>query len=377
MNNTAGIIFSNLNDNTLSRLTADRTVAAIPFACRYRLVDFSLSNMVNANISNISIVTNYNYRSLSNHIGSGKDWDLARRSGGINLVSPYQNANASIAKLYAGHLEALKSMTNFINDLKEENIILADCDTIFNIDLKDVIRQHEESGANLTIITSKCKETWTSKTSRLLVKADESMKVIDLVMGDKYNPGTPDVSLNVYVMKTLYLRKLLTESLARNYNGLTRDIMLREYRSGKYNIYRYNGYNAFVSSFRDYYNYSIELTINEKARNSLFGVRTRPIYTNVHNSNPAMYRDGADVKDSMIADGCIIEGAVENSILFRNVRIAKGAVVKNSIIFNGGIIGENANINCVVTDKNVVIGDNRVLSGHFTMPFFIGKNQRV
>lgn len=377
MNSTAGIVFSNLNDNTLSRLTEDRTVAAIPFACRYRLVDFGLSNMVNANISNISIVTNYNYRSLTNHIGSGKDWDLARRSGGINIVSPFQYISGSGAKMYSGHLDALKNMTDLISSLKEENVVLADCDTIFNIDLKDVIERHEETDADLTIITSKCKDTWTSQTSRLLVKTDYNGRVIDLLMGDRYNERNPEVSLNVYIMRTAYLRRILQESMARNYSGLTRDVMLREYRSAKYYSYCYDGYNAFVSSFRDYYNYSIELTVNETARNSLFGVRERPIYTNVHNSNPAVYRDGASVRDSLIADGCIIEGTVENSILFRNVRVAKGAVIKNSIIFNGGIIGENANINCVVADKDVVICDNRILSGHFTMPFFIEKHKRV
>ena len=116
----AGIIFSSLNNNTLSRLTSDRTVAAIPFACRYRLVDFCLSNLVNANISNIHIVANYNYRSLLEHIGSGKDWDLARRSGGINMISPYQTARAGNGKVFSTHMEALKNMREYINEFKEE-----------------------------------------------------------------------------------------------------------------------------------------------------------------------------------------------------------------------------------------------------------------
>ncbi len=376
MNNTAGIIFSNLNDDNLSRLTVDRTVAAIPFACRYRLVDFNLSNMVNANISNISIVTNRNYRSLKNHIGSGKDWDLARRSGGINVVSPFQNSSSG-AKLYTGHLEALKSMYDVIADFHEENVVLADCDTIFNIDLRLAISQHEDASADVTVITARCKETWTSKTPRMLVKTDENSRVIDMLRSDRYNDATPEVSLNVYVFKTTYLRKLLQDSMARNYTGLTRDIMLREYRHARYMTYRYDGYIAYLSSFRDYFNSSMEILINEKARQSLFGLGARPVYTNVHNSSPAVYRDGAKVRDSLIADGCVIEGEVENCILFRNVHVEKGAVVKNSVIFHGGIVGENSNVNCVVADKNVVIGDHRNLSGHFTMPFFIEKNKRV
>lgn len=377
MNNTAGIIFSNLHDNNLSRLTADRTVAAIPFACRYRLVDFALSNMVNANISNISIVTNYNYRSLLNHIGSGKDWDLARRSGGINVVSPYQNTRDAGSKMYTSHLEALKSMTDYIEGLKEENVVFCDCDTIFNIDLKDVIRRHEESDANITIITAKPGNMWTSKTQRLLAKSDDNGKVVDLIVSDKFMSSAPEVSLGFYVVKTEYLRTLLRESIARNYKGLTRDIMFREYRDGKYITYCYDGYVCYISSFTDYYKYSIELTMNETARTSLLGTKGLPIYTNVHNSNPAVYKEGASVHNSMIADGCVIEGTVENSILFRDVKVSKGSTVRNSIVFKGGIIGEGSLLNCVVADKNVVICDNRVLSGHFDMPFFIAKNKRV
>ena len=122
----AGIIFSNLNNNTLSELTTDRTVAAIPFACRYRLVDFCLSNLINANISNIHIVANYNYRSLVDHIGSGKDWDLARRKGGINLISPFQTSHTSESKLYSYHMEALRNMKEYIGEMKEEVVVLMD-----------------------------------------------------------------------------------------------------------------------------------------------------------------------------------------------------------------------------------------------------------
>ena len=152
-NNVAGIIFSSLNQNTLSRLTADRAVAAIPFACRYRLVDFALSNFVNANISNIYLIANYNYRSLAEHIGSGKDWDLARRSGGIILISPFQSARDASAKLYKSRLEALKSMMDYINELKEEFVVLMDADTVLNIDLRAVIAAHEETKADVTFVT--------------------------------------------------------------------------------------------------------------------------------------------------------------------------------------------------------------------------------
>ena len=145
----AGIIFSSLNDSTLSRLTSDRTVAAIPFACRYRLIDFCLSNMVNADISNISIVANYNYRSLVEHIGSGKDWDLARRERGINMISPFQTTSNTANKIFSTKLEALKSMKEYIDEFREEYVVLMDSHSILNIDLKQVISEHETSGASI------------------------------------------------------------------------------------------------------------------------------------------------------------------------------------------------------------------------------------
>ena len=166
---TAGIIFSNLNNSTLSRLTSDRTVAAIPFACRYRLIDFCLSNLVNANISNINIVVNYNHRSLLEHIGSGKDWDLARRSGGINLISPYQTAYSSSVQFFTTHMEALKNMKEYINELKEEYVILMDSDHVLNIDISDVVKTHVESGANITFVTKPVDADFVTKSPKMMI----------------------------------------------------------------------------------------------------------------------------------------------------------------------------------------------------------------
>ena len=166
----AGIIFSSLNNNTLSRLTSDRTVAAIPFACRYRLVDFALSNMVNANISNIYIVANYKYRSLLEHLGSGKDWDLARREGGITFVSPFQTAQKGDNAMFSTHMEALKSMKEYIDEIKEEYVVLTDSDTVLTIDVNEIIRSHNSTGANVTIVTRDVEAGYTSKTPRLQEK---------------------------------------------------------------------------------------------------------------------------------------------------------------------------------------------------------------
>ena len=371
----AGIIFSSLNQNTLSRLTTDRAVAAIPFACRYRLVDFSLSNFVNANISNIYLVANYNYRSLAEHIGSGKDWDLARRSGGINLISPYQSARDTSAKLYKSRLEALRSMAEYINEMREEFVVLMDADTVLNIDLRAVIASHEKTKADVTFVTTVPSKDYSSKHPRMMLSSVAG-KITDIALSAVYTEKNPELSLGIFVMRSTMLRKIIEQANAYGLNSLT-ELFFDSYKRQNYRSYCYSGYVATVSSFLDYYKNSIHLTKDATAREQLLGQRDASIFTRVHNSAPTIYRKGADVTDSMIADDCVIEGTVINSVLSRGVVVRRGAVVKDSILFQGTYVGENASLNCVVTDKSVHISDNVVLSGNENIPFYIQKGRRV
>ena len=373
--NAAGIIFSSLNNNTLSRLTGDRTVAAIPFACRYRLVDFCLSGMVNANISNINVVANYNYRSLTEHIGSGKDWDLARRSGGIRIISPYQTAHSSATKMFSTHMEALISMKEYIDEFDEDYVILMDSDNVLNIDLEDVVKAHERTGAKITLVTKETEKDYTSKQPRMMLSSVAG-KVTDIAMSSVYTERNPELSLGIFVMSTVYLRKLIEEAQGYNTHSLT-NIMLKNFKAQNYRTYKYNGFVASVSSFLDYYKYSVLLAKDEAARSSLLYKAEAPIYTRVHNSAPVVYKEGAKVQSSMIADECVIEGTVINSVLFRGVHVAKGAVVKDSVLFSGTYVGKNASLNCIVTDKDVHVSDNVQLSGNENIPFYVQKGRKV
>ena len=373
--NAAGIIFSSLNDNTLSRLTGDRTVAAIPFACRYRLVDFCLSNMVNANISNINVVANYNYRSLMEHLGSGKDWDLARRSGGIHIISPYLTAHSSSAKMFSTHMEALISMKEYIDEFDEDYVILMDSDNVLNIDLNDVVKAHELTGAKITLVTQQINSDYSSKHPRMMLSSVAG-KVTDITMSSVYTERNPELSLGIFVMSTVYLRKLIEEAQGYNTHSLT-NLMLKNFKAQNYRTYKYNGFVASVSSFLDYYKYSIMLAKDQDARASLLNKKEAPIFTRVHNSAPVVYKDGAKVESSMIADECVIEGTVINSILFRGVHVSKGAVVKDSVLFGGTYVGKNSHLNCIVTDKDVHVSDNVQLSGNSNMPFYVQKGRKI
>lgn len=370
-----GIVFSNLNNNTLSRLTRDRTVAAIPFACRYRLIDFCLSNLVNADISKIHVIANYNYRSLIEHIGSGKDWDLARRKDGIKVISPFQTANSASARVFATHMEALKSMKQYISEFREEHVVLMDSDFVLNIDIADVIKVHERTDADITFVTTGDTEGFTSKNPRIFLSSMAG-RVTDIAMSTEATETNKELALNMYVMKTSYLQSLIYEAEAYGYNSFT-EMLIKKYKHSNYRTYCFEGFVASVSSFLDYYKYSMQLATDSEARELLLNAKSRPIFTRVHNSAPVVYTDTAKVENSLIADDCVIEGTVINSVLSRGVHVGKGAVVKNSILFQKTDVGDNAELNCIVTDKNVKITDGVKLSGNQNMPFFIQRGRWV
>ncbi len=367
----------------MAELTCRRTMASIPFGCRYRLIDFALSNMVNSDISKIGIVTHYNYQSLLDHIGTGKDWDLARRSGGIKILPPFITAyeNAASAKLYTTRLEALLGVMNFINRCNEDYIVLSDCDVICNINISDVIKYHEKHGADITIVTKRINASEYNLASDIMIAGNdaEDGKNGRITSFTEYNSsvkGVINISTNIMVINRPYLQSILYEAEAKGYHSFHRDIIAAKLDHANFRTYEYDGCYALIRSLNDYFACSMNL-LDGDMREGLFGIPERPIYTKVRNSPPTVYEEGADVRNSLIADGCIIEGEVENSIIFRGVRVGKGSKVRNSILFQDCYVGSDVLLNCVLADKNVVIKDGRMLSGHETMPFFVKKNSNV
>ena len=376
--NAAGIIFSNLHDINVSELTRKRTMASIPFACRYRLIDFALSNMVNSNISTVNVITHYNYQSLMDHIGSGKDWDMARRSGGIKILPPYISAFANnVNELYHTRLEALKSINHFIAGMTEDYVVMADCDIVCNVDLNEMVNAHIESGADMTFAVQKKNLTKEAARRNTLVKADENGYITDIEANPNDFEGEADILLNIIVCSRRYLQQMVLDAIAHDYKSMTKDILMKTLNRRSYKIYRHEGYSASISSMEEYYTHNMELISDPEKYDSLFNVAERPVLTKVRNSPPTYYSETANVKNSLIADGCVIDGTVENCIIFRGVRIGKGAVVKNSILFQDTIVSDNASLNCVVSDKNVFIHEGITLSGAPSLPFYLDKRRMV
>ena len=377
----AGIIFSNIHDSSIPEFTGIRTMAAVPFGGRYRLIDFALSNAVNSDITRIGIITHYNYQSLMDHIGTGKDWDLARRNGGIKILPPFITAyeNTVAGRLYNTRLEALIGAMNFIGHCSEEYIVLQDSDAILNIDLRRVLKQHEQTAADITIVTAKVSpDKCPAGTNTYMVQMGENNRIAD-VKGvsdaDRANESI-EISTNIFVFKRTYLLSLLNDAMAHGYTYFYRDVLRNNIDRARIMAYRYEGYYARVASLSTYYSESMRL-LEPENRKALFKEGNRNVYTKIRNTAPSSYRPGSIIKNSLVADGCVIEGVVENCILFRGVKIGKGSVVRNSIILQDSVIGDNTTINCVVTDKVVTIRDGRNLSGDPSLPFFIPKGAMV
>ena len=375
--NAVGIIFSSINEKSVYELTKQRTMASVPFGCRYRLIDFALSNMVNSGVTHVGLVTHYNYQSLMDHIGSGKDWDLARRHGGIKILPPYITAFANSSNhLYSTRLEALISIRDFISGCKEEVVVLSDCDTVCNIDLSAMIEQHVATNADITLGVKSSYVSQDSSRSLMIVRSDDEGRAVEVGEYEGLKNGFEDVCVRIMVVGRKYLEELITDAIARGYTSFTKDILVRNCKNHNIRTFKFDGYFATIRSLSDYFRCSMDL-LDPEIRRSIFSVEHRPVFTKVRNSAPASYVTGAIVRNSLIADGCVIEGTVENSILFRGVKVGKNTHIKNSIIMQDTITGENVYLNCVITDKNVVIRDGRVLSGHETKPFFIDKDSHV
>ena len=374
----AGLIFSNIHDASIPELTSRRTMASIPFGGRYRLIDFALSNMVNSGITKVGVITHDNYQSLLDHIGNGKDWDLARRNGGIKILPPFITAydNAVANRVYTTRLEALMGVMSFINRCTEEVLVLSDCDVICNVDLALAIEQHAKNNADITLIAATVDTAEQPLDGKVQVPVfDEDGRLTDIGVYDGQT-GNVEICADIMIVRRTYLQRVVSEAISRGQTSFYRDILSRNLPRDRFFVVRYDGFFARVNSIESYFRCSMKL-LDRKSRVNLFYRRNQPIFTKVRNSAPTRYLPDAKVKNSLIADGCVIEGTVENSILFRGVRVGKGTVVRNSILMQDTYTGENVRLGCVITDKDVVIKNDRELCGHETLPFYIGKGMTV
>lgn len=364
-----GIIFSNIHDESLPELTADRTTASIPFCGRYRLIDFALSNMVNSGMTKVGVITKSNYQSLMDHIGSGKDWDLARRHGGLIILPPFGVQEST--SLYNTRLEALKTVTGFLAKSTEEFVVLSDSDAVCNIDYTELLNYHNDKSADISLIYYRANATQVDGLNNIQLTINKNGRITDMAFDIEKKDAEVCLYANVCIMRRTLLQNLIADAVSHGKRHFAADILASNVNHYKIYAWEHHGYFTKISSLQSYFDESLKL-LDKKNRDGLFG--SGGIYTKVKDSVPTTYGDDSVVNNSLIADGCTIEGKVYNSIIFRGVKVGKGTVVKNSILMQGTMIGENATINCIITDKNVIVKDRRLLSGSLNHPFFVNKN---
>lgn len=373
-----GIIFPNSYDNQVPELVNERLMASIPFASRYRMIDFILSSMVNCGLDNISVIVRKNYRSLIRHLGSGREWDLIRKNGGLNVVPPFAEKTV---KIYNGRVEALASILDFLSIQKEKYVIISDANIALNFDFNDMLATHIKSNADVTIAYKKEPipygfmnlQPTTTTDLYYTLQTDENNRVTEIETNPK-DYGPQNFSMNIYLIERELLIEEITKAYAKGYVYFERDILAPQLDKLHVNGYEFTGYSARISDVKGYFDENMRLLENGNL-DELFG--HAPIYTKIRDDNPTRYIGNAKIRNTMVADGCVIEGDVENCILFRGVKVGKGAKLKNCLIMQDTVIEDNAELEYVITDKEVTITSGKSVHGNDSFPVFIPAYKRV
>ncbi len=363
-NNVLGIIFSSIGENFIRELTEQRTMASVPFGGRYRLIDFPLSNMVNSGINKVAVITKSNYQSLMNHLGSGKSWDLSRKRDGLFIFPPFGNSN----KDFKSRISMLSAIINFIKNSKEEYVLLSDCNTICNIDFRKVLDEHVKNKADITLIYRK--DVILKKVDTLTLNLRANKRVEEIKIQPK-DVGTCNVYMNMSIINKDLLIHFISKCISENKCDYNRDVLIANVSNFRFFAYEFKGFSRDIMSLGSFFEANM-LLMNNEIRNELFS-RDVPIYTKVRDDMPTRYGESSNVKNSLIGNGCVIDGNVENSIIFKGVKIGKGTKVSNCIIMQDTSIGTDCKLSYIIADKDIKINNERILMGFRSYPVYISK----
>ncbi|WP_256757118.1 glucose-1-phosphate adenylyltransferase subunit GlgD [Cohnella sp. WQ 127256] len=353
----------------MEALTANRCLATVPFGGRYRLIDFALSSMVNSGIPKVAVFAHRKFRSLMDHLGSGSNWDLHRKQSGLFVLPPSMEDQTDFGR---GDLYHFYRNRDYFSRSSMEYVVISRSHMVCNVDFAKVLDQHRETGADITVV---CKESLEG-TPGLARKAKVNAAGRIVEMQDHFGRLDSDiVSMEMYVLSTELLLDLVETSLAQGRDHFVRHSILPRLNELQVHAYMHGGVLGVVNNIAAYYQHSMEL-LQPGVWNELF-FKPGSIYTKVKDEPPTHYRNGADVTHSLVANGCDIEGTVTNSILFRGVKVASGAVVRNSIVMQNGIIGVNGSLENCILDKEVEIRAMQQLRGSTEMPFIALKRKVI
>ena len=367
-----GLIYTGERVDELQELTRYRAAAALPMVGRYRLIDFTLSNMIHSKIKNIGIIMQKNYHSLMDHLGSGREWNLHGKRSGLTILPPYMSREN--VGVYEGLLDALHTNIGFMRRSVERNIAVSDSNVLYQVDFADVIRQHLDSKADITLLYTKDRNVRRNGRGRYLDIQDGQVTKIEF---DPTIPHFENTYVGAFVARRELLIDLVDRAVASGQHHFSRGMLSqmeqdRIYRVGAYEC---EGRVWVVDSVQTYFQSNMDF-LNDTFRAQAFR-DDRPVWTKLRDEMPARYIGDSKVSNTLVADGCLIEGTVENSILFRGVVVKPGAVIRNSIIMQDAVISRGAEVENCILDKQVTLRDNVRLIAPRSYPLVVAKNLTI
>ena len=368
--NVMGIIFA--NDAAMGELTDKRTAASIPFGGRYRQVDFALSNLACAGVRHIGVIARHNYQSLMHHVGDGEEWGLELEEGGLEFLTPYAQ---TVTGSYRGKLESLANAMDFLEyGDEDELVVMIDSAVLSNIDLRAVIDAHIASGKDVTVVTKDgiCNGEKQIDLAIKVIDGEIKDMAVNYVAGSEYS-----ASMDIFVLSKKFLIQSVKYLIARDKFHMDRDLVMGGWNRGQVsvNVYPFEGVAMFNESVEEYFHNSLAL-IDRNTRHDLFH-NNHPVFTKVRDRVPSYYGEECEIENCLVADGCILEGEAENSVLFRQVTICAGAEVEDCVIMNDTTVGEGAELKCVILDKDVTVRPGAKLIGTPSNPIIIKRGDVV
>ena len=364
--NAMGIIFA--NDDVANELTIKRTMASLPFGGRYRQVDFQLANLTAGGVRHLGIVSRSNYQSLMNHIGSGEEWGLEMGEGGLEFLTPGALGNDD---RYRGKLENLHAVLDFLADAEEDYVVLSDSSILTNLDVAGLVASHVASGKDITIV-AKPGVADGAKVLDLALNADVSDIVVNYAAEAGYL-----ASMDIFVVGRKWLIEKVEALVARDKFHMDRDLVLGQWKNGdlSINVYEYTGVALYNESVEQYFANSLSLLDKDTAFGIFHG--HHDVYTKVRDRVPTYYGATGEVSNCLVADGCMIDGEVKDSVLFRQVTVGEGAEVESCVIMNDAVIGAGAELKYVILDKNVTVQPGTKICGTPEKPFVVKRGKTV
>ncbi|MBR3036379.1 MAG: glucose-1-phosphate adenylyltransferase subunit GlgD [Lachnospiraceae bacterium] len=366
-----GIILAGGNNKRMKDLTARRAIAAMPMAGTFRAVDFALSNMSNSKIQKVAVLTQYNTKSLDEHLNSSKWWNFGRKQGGLFVYHPTitpENSN-----WYRGTLDAMYQNIHFLKESHEPYVVIASGDGVYKLDFNEVMDYHIQKRADITLVSTRLRD-WEDSSRFGQITTDEDGRVVEFAEKPLQEVNR-EANCGIYIIRRRLLIELLERSLQEERYDFIRDIIIRYTATKRIYSYHLDSYWSNISSVRSYYETNMDFL--KKDVRDFFFKGDDAIMAKIDDFPPAKYNYGSHVRNSLVSSGSIINGTVEDSVIFKKSFIGNNCVIKNSIILNDVYIGDNTVIeNCIVESHGTIYANSHYAGSPDDVRIVVESNNR-